>query len=129
MASRKQRYIRKTQDGSAYWGYYEAGVYNPTENIVEPIKANPDQSSEGFDPWTRNLSEDDEAKLAAYYRGVDAGALNTLTPKEKQVWKAIFFRKMSENEVAKKVGISRSSVRVYLKRAGYKIQVWLKEKK
>jgi RNA polymerase sigma factor (sigma-70 family) len=125
---KRQKHINKAEDGSAYWGFYsKGGSFSDSEGASEPADANPNVLAEGFNPWKRELTDEQEDLLSVYYRAVDAGVLRKLTQKEREVWKLVFFRKMSENEAAAKMGTSRSSIRTWIKRAGEKIHQQIKE--
>lgn len=110
---------RNGSEGSAYWGFVEEREGRKKDTEADPDLLSEDDAVIGK---KRELTDDEDESLSAYYRCVAKGALKELSPLEKKIWKLRFFQWLSEAQIAVVLDIDRRDVYKLLGRAGRKLE-------
>lgn len=116
----RNKQVKLTGDsGSPYWNWVRANGSLEQDGMAEPLEANPDRlSDESVLPSARP----DSPELNAIKDALAAGAAKHLSVAQQKVFQLVVLSGMSEHQTAEIMGISRSAVQVYLRRAGAKLR-------
>lgn len=114
-----------SKEYSPYWAWVaKHSKYDSNGNAYESTDANPDHLSEDDVLIKRSeLSDEDEEKLADYYKLISKGLLKKLSPRQQTIWKLRFFRWCSEKEIGLELGLNIKTIRKHLELAAEKIRV------